>query len=69
MTLYFRMNEMTAAVGLAQLQRVDGYVKEYTANLKMYNDPIRGCKWLRSRTVPQEAVQSGYNWACIWEGD
>jgi len=68
MTLNFRMNEMTAAVGLAQLQRVDGYVEEYTWSLHVLDEAIRDCKWLRNRHVPEEAIQSGYIWVCAWEG-
>ncbi|MHB0858215.1 MAG: DegT/DnrJ/EryC1/StrS family aminotransferase [Anaerolineae bacterium] len=69
LTLNFRMNELTAAVGLAQLERVDGYIAEYTASLNLYNEAIAGCDWLQARHVPQEAVQSGYIWACTWQGD
>jgi len=69
LTLNFRMNELTAAVGLAQLQRFPAYLKEYNGNLARYNDAIADCKWLRSRTVPKQAVQVGYVWACLWEGD
>jgi len=69
MQLVFRMNEMTAAVGLAQLSRVSGYVAEYNRNLAIMNEAIAGCKWLRPRRVPKEALQSGYVWACIFEGD
>ncbi|NLE46108.1 MAG: hypothetical protein GX620_15420 [Chloroflexi bacterium] len=69
LTLNFRMNEMTAAVGLAQLQRVDGYLEEYNENLRTMNEAIADCAWLRNREVPADAVQSGYAWACLWEGD
>ncbi len=69
LTLNFRMNELTAAVGLAQLERFDDYLAEYNANLATYNEAIRACEWLRSRTVPDGAEQSGYTWACLWEGD
>ena len=69
LTLNFRMNELTAAVGLAQLERFPEYLKEYNASLAMYNEAIADCAWLRSRTVPAEAEQAGYNWACLWEGD
>jgi dTDP-4-amino-4,6-dideoxygalactose transaminase len=69
MTLNYRMNELTAALGLAQLSRVDGYVAEYTASLHILNEAIRDCAWLRNRHVPEEAVQSGYIWVCTWEGD
>lgn len=69
MTLNFRMNEATAAIGLGQVPRVMGYVAEYTRGLKIMNEAIAGCRWLRQRTVPEGAVQSGYIWACTWEGD
>jgi dTDP-4-amino-4,6-dideoxygalactose transaminase len=63
------MNEMTAAIGLAQLQRVDGYIEEYNHNLSVMNEAIAGCTWLRNRHVPEGATQSGYIWSCLWEGD
>lgn len=69
MTLNFRMNEVTGAVGLAQLQRVDDYIAEYTANLHEFNAAVEGCEYLRLRHVPEEANHVGYNWACTWEGD
>jgi perosamine synthetase len=69
LTLNFRMNEQTAAIGLAQLERFPKYLKEYDANLAVYNDAIADCAWLRNRTVPKQAKQSGYVWACLWEGD
>lgn len=69
LTLNFRMNELTAAVGLAQLERFPEYLEEYDASLAMYNEAIADCEWLRNRTVPKQAKQSGYVWACLWEGD
>jgi dTDP-4-amino-4,6-dideoxygalactose transaminase len=69
MTLNFRMNEVTGAVGLAQLQRIDDYLAEYTLNLHTFNDAIQGCKWLRARHAPAGAVQTGYIWACTWAGE
>jgi dTDP-4-amino-4,6-dideoxygalactose transaminase len=69
MRLNYRMNEVTGAIGLGQLQRVDGYLEEYTHNLHIYNESIQDCKWLRNRTIPKEAIQPGYIWACSWEGD
>ena len=70
MTLNWRMNEMTAAVGLAQLQRVDRIIRDYyNVTLAILNEAIEGCAWLRPRAVPAEAVQSGYWFACTWQGD
>ncbi|MBI3985384.1 MAG: DegT/DnrJ/EryC1/StrS family aminotransferase [Lentisphaerae bacterium] len=70
MTLNWRMNEMTAAIGLAQLEKVDDIVNNtYNVTLKLLNDAIAGCRWLKPRRVPKEAVQAGYWFACKWEGD
>ena len=69
LTLNFRMNEQTAAIGLAQLERFPEYLKEYNASLAMYNEAIADCAWLRNRAVPKQAEQAGYIWACLWEGD
>jgi len=69
LTLNFRMNELTAAVGLAQLERFPTYLKEYNESLARYNEAIEDCKWLRNRTVPRQAEPAGYIWACLWEGD
>jgi perosamine synthetase len=69
LTLNFRMNELTAAVGLGQVKKVMGYVDQYTRNLAVLNEAIAGCEWIRPREVPVEAKQVGYIWACIWEGD
>jgi perosamine synthetase len=69
-TLNWRMNEMTAAVGLAQLQRVDKILSEtYNVTLKIFNDAIAGSRWVKPRRVPSEAHQSGYWFACKWAGD
>jgi perosamine synthetase len=70
MALNWRMNEMTAAMGLAQLQRVDRIIKNYyDVTLKILNDAIAGCKWLEPRHVPKEATQAGYWFACKWQGE
>ena len=69
LTLNFRMNEVTAAVGLGQLERFPGYLKQYNAVLAIYNEAIADCRWLKNRHVPRAAGQVGYNWACLWEGD
>ena len=70
MTLNWRMNEMTAAIGLAQLERVDEIVQEtYNVTLKIFNDAIAGCRWIQPRLVPKEATVAGYWFASKWIGD
>jgi len=68
-TLDLRMNELTGAVGLAQIPRVAGIVEEYTRSLRRLDAALDGCAWLRRREVAAGANQVGYWWAAIWEGD
>lgn len=68
-TLNWRMNEMTAAVGLAQLGKVEEIIRgTYDRTLAVWNGAIAGCRWLKPRAVPAEATPSGYWFACTWEG-
>ena len=70
MTLNWRMNELTAAVGLAQLQRVDHIVQDYyNVTQKIFEDAIADCRWLKNRRIPPRATQAGYWFACKWDGD
>jgi perosamine synthetase len=65
----YRMNEVTAAVGLAQLEKVDDIIHSYNRTLAILNEAIAGCEWLKPRKVPTEAEMVGYWWSCTWEGD
>lgn len=65
--LNHRMNEMTAAVGLGQLQRVRGYVDEYNVNLARWIEEVERVPWLQNRHVPADCVQAGYQFACTFE--
>jgi len=66
----YRMNEVTAAVGLAQLGKVDSIIEgTYNKTLAILNDAIADCEWLAPRQVPSQAHMSGYWWACKWVGD
>ena len=66
----YRMNEVTAAVGLAQLEKVDEIIGgTYNKTLAILDEAIKGCEWLKARHVPKQAGMSGYWWSCTWEGD
>ncbi len=70
MYLNFRMTELTAAVGMAEMERIQDRLDNlYTETLKILNDAIVDCNWLRNREVPEGAIQTGYWFACLWEGD
>jgi len=70
MTLNWRMNEVTAAIGLGQLQKVQGYLDNvYNVTLGILDDAIKDCPWLRTRQAYPGSKIAGYWWACTWEGD
>jgi dTDP-4-amino-4,6-dideoxygalactose transaminase len=70
MTLNWRMNEVTAAIGLGQLQRVQGYLDDvYNVTLRILDNAIKDCAWLRTRKALPGSTTAGYWWACTWEGD
>lgn len=70
LTLNSRMTEVTAAVGLAQLEKVKDRIENlYNKTLEILDDAIRDCNWLKNRVIPKEAKQSGHWFACTWEGD
>jgi perosamine synthetase len=69
MTLNWRMTEVTAAMGLAQLSKMDEILSYYDKTLGILNGAVKDCKWLKNRLVRDEATQSGYWFACKWEGD
>lgn len=70
LTLNWRMNETTAAIGLAQLEKVKDRIKNlYNVTLEILNEAIKDCEWLKNRVIPKDAIQSGYWFACTWEGD
>jgi perosamine synthetase len=51
--LNYRMNEITAAVVLAQLERVDKLVNKRIKTAKLFLSAINNCKWLIPQTVPK----------------
>ncbi len=69
MTLNYRMNNPTAAVGLAQLEKIDKIIDYYDKTHAILNEAIKGCAWLAPRKVPKQAIVGSYWFACKWEGD
>jgi len=64
----YRINELTAAVGIAQLERLPGFIEGLRRIAKYYDDAISGCKWLK----PQRASYASHTyhfWAATFEGE
>ena len=57
----FRMPELCAAVGLAQLEKIEMLVKNRKLIAEIYSDAVKDCEWLTSQHVP-DYMESSY-WA------
>jgi perosamine synthetase len=65
----YRLPEVAAAVGLAQLERLDEYVTKRQAIAAMYAEAIQGCDYLVPQRVPDGYVNSYYTYAMVYEGE
>ena len=64
----YRMTEFQAAVGVAQLRKIPGYLKEFLEGKKLLDDAIEGCSWLEARKDIPGSNVAPYFWsACFME--
>lgn len=65
----YRMNELTAAVGLVQLEYLPKYIKGLKTNAKYLDEAVSGCKWLRLQRNPERATHTFHFWVAAFEGE
>ncbi|MBP6963624.1 MAG: DegT/DnrJ/EryC1/StrS family aminotransferase [Armatimonadetes bacterium] len=64
----YRMNEPTAAVGLAQLEVMPAFIQRLRANARHYDDAVAGCPWIVLQRGPEGSNHSFYHWAATFQG-
>ena len=64
----YRLPEVAAAVGLAQLEKLDFFVDLRQKIAAQYAQAISGCKWLVPQYVPKGYVNAYYTYAVKFEG-
>ena len=64
----YRMNEMTAAVGIAQLHRARGYIDGLIENARLYDAAVQGCPWISIQSGPSDAVHTYHLWGARLHG-
>lgn len=64
----YRMPEICAAVGLAQLERVDEIVKRRQAVAQLFAEAIEGCPWMIPQKTPEGCTNTYYTYAVRYEG-
>lgn len=65
----YRMNELTAAVGLAQLEYLPKYIEGLKTNARYLDEAVSGCKWLRLQRGPNRATNTFHFWVATFEGE
>ncbi|OPX24495.1 MAG: hypothetical protein B1H04_01925 [Planctomycetales bacterium 4484_123] len=64
-----RMTEFQAAVGVAQLRKVPGYLRTYRRAREVLDEAIADCPWLELRRPLPRSLVSPYIWSCIFRGE
>jgi dTDP-4-amino-4,6-dideoxygalactose transaminase len=65
----FRMTEMQAAIGLAQLEKVKGYIEEYQKAYAQLSAALEGCDWVQPRAIKEGCGNSPYIFSFLFRGD
>jgi len=64
----YRMNEVTAAIGLPQLRRGKEIVGTRMQAAVHYNEAVADCPWLVAQKVPDGGTHAYLTWAGVFDG-
>ena len=67
--LNYRMNEVSAAVGLAQLERIEFLVERRKKIAKMFREAVGDCEWMVEQHIPKGFEHSHYTFCMQYFGD
>jgi len=65
----YRMTEVTAAIGLGQLQRLRGYIDELIEIAGYYDEAVKGCRWIALQRGPAESRHTFHLWGATFHGE
>jgi dTDP-4-amino-4,6-dideoxygalactose transaminase len=65
----FRMNEQTAAIGLAQLPKITRACRELIKIGRLWDKAIADCPWLLAQQAPEGAQSTYHLWVATFEGE
>jgi len=67
--LNYRMNEISAAVGLAQLERIEFLVQRRKKVAGLFREAVGDCEWLVEQKTPEDYKHSHYTFCVQYFGD
>lgn len=65
----YRMPEVAAAIGLAQVERIEYFVRLRQKIAEMYSEVVKDCDWLIPQYVPPEYEHTYYTYVVKFESD
>jgi len=65
----YRLPEVCAAIALAQLEKLDEFVKKRVEIAKHYSEAVQDCGWLKPQKTPEGFVNSYWTYAMKLEGE
>lgn len=63
----YRMNDLTAAVGLARLEVLPEFIAGLRRKAALFDAAVAGCPWIRLQRGPAGAEHSFYHWAATFD--
>lgn len=66
--LNYRMSEISAAVGLAQFERINDIVERRREVAKIFDEAIQGCDWIVPQYIPEGYKHSHYTYSFEYRG-
>jgi len=65
----YRMTEFCAAVGLAQLERLDELVEKRRQIAQFYEEAVSGCSWMIPQKTPEGSTNAYFTYGLKYEGE
>jgi len=65
----YRTNELTAAVGIGQLERSRGCIDDLIKIAGYYDEVVNECEWLELQRGPEESTHTFHLWGSTFRGD
>lgn len=65
----YRLPEVCAAMALAQLEKLEEFVKKRREIAKLYSEAVQGCDWLKPQKTPKGFVNSYWTYTIKLEGE
>lgn len=65
----YRMNAITAAIGLAQFERIEYLVERRKVVGKLFLDAVTDCDWIETQHIPDHSDHSYFTFGLLYNGE